>query len=245
MSKRARFDEAERHSTSPRTARSSRWAAGMLYMLGGALVLTLSGCTLWTVRSLHPAAGTETAGSIVPGQPGFDAAGYANSIWASQVVPTVDESATDLQTLLTALKADPAGAEQKYGHREGQRPYNFLVKGEAKVLSVDTTLRAGTAKLDLAPGDGQADATLQVGPVIQGTSLRDALPFIQFQMFTNQIEYADVSGALNDHVLKDSIGSLDVTSLAGKTIDFEGAFTLGEDGSLTNVLITPVKIQVK
>jgi hypothetical protein len=36
-----------------------------------------------------------------------------------------------------------------------------------------------------------------------------------------------------------------VAGLAGKTIDFEGAFTLGEDGSLTNVLITPVKIQVK
>ena len=245
MSKTATIDKTEPQGTEPRTMRSTRWAAATLCMLGAALVLTLSGCTLWTVRSLHPAAGTETAGSIVPGQPGFDPVGYVNSIWAGKVVPTVDESATDLQTLLTALKADPAGAEQKYGHREGQRPYNFLVKGEAKVLSVDTTLRAGTAKLDLAPGDGQADATLQVGPVIQGTSLRDALPFIQFQMFTNQIEYANISGALNDHVLKDGIGSLDVASLAGKTIDFEGAFTLGEDGSLTNVLITPVKIQVK
>ena len=245
MSKFAEIDKARAQRTRPRSLRSSRWAVATLCMLGGALVLTLSGCTLWTVRSLHPAAGTETAGSIVPGQPGFDPVGYVNSIWASQVVPTVDGSATDLQTLLTALKADPASAEQKYGHREGQRPYNFLVKGEAKVLSVDTTLRAGTAKLDLTPGDGQADATLQVGPVIQGTSLRDALPFIQFQMFTNQIEYANVSGALNDHVLKDGIGSLDVASLAGKTIDFEGAFTLGEDGSLTNVLITPVKIQVK
>src|SRR6476646_6347925 len=108
MSKTARIDETGPQRTEPRTMRRSRWAAATLCMLGAALVLTLSGCTLWTVRSLHPAAGTETAGSIVPGQPGFDPVGYVNSIWASKVVPTVDESATDLQTLLTALKADPA-----------------------------------------------------------------------------------------------------------------------------------------
>ena len=130
-------------------------------------------------------------------------------------MPTVDQSATDLKTLLDRLKADRAGASQKYGHREGQRPYNFLVKGEGKVLSADTTSRAGKIKVDLAPGDGQPDATIQVGPVIQGTAVRDALPFIQFNLFTNQLEYANVSGALNDHVVKDAIGNLDVAGLAG------------------------------
>lgn len=209
---------------------------------GVALILSLTGCTLWTVRSLHPAAGAASGQSAEPGKPGFSPVAYVDSIWQSKVLTTVQEQAVDLPTLLAALKADPEGAKQKYGHHEGQRPYNFLVKGEGKVLAVDTSSRSGTVKVDLAPGDGQPDATIQVGPVIRGTSLRDALPFIQFNLFTNQIEYADVSNALNDHVIKDAIGNLAVPGLQGKTVDFLGAFTLDDTGA---VLITPVKLQAK
>ncbi len=214
----------------------------LLGLLGGLLVLSLTGCTLWTVRSLHPPAGAAGSAVIEPGKPGFNAAAYVDSIWQSKVLPTVQEQGTDLPTLLAALKADPAAAKQKYGHREGQRPYNFLVKGAGKVLTVDTASRSGTIKVDLAPGDGTPDATIQVGPVLRGTSLRDALPFIQFNMFTNQLEYADVSNQLSDRVLKDTIGALDVPGLQGKTVTFQGAFTLDESGS---VLITPVLLQAK
>jgi predicted lipoprotein len=41
-------------------------------------------------------------------------------------------------------------------------------------------------------------AIIQTGPVIRGTALRDALPFIQFSQFTNQLEYARVANVLND-----------------------------------------------
>jgi predicted lipoprotein len=211
-------------------------------IVGVALILSLTGCTLWTVRSLHPAAGAAGGQSAEPGKPGFSPAAYVDSIWQSKVLPTAQDQGVNLPTLLAALKADPEAAKQKYGHHEGQRPYNFLVKGEGKVLTVDTSSRAGTAKVDLAPGDGKPDAAIQVGPVIRGTSLRDALPFIQFNMFTNQIEYADVSNQLNDHVVKDAIGALDVAGLQGKTLAFEGAFTLDDTGE---VLITPVKLQAK
>jgi len=213
----------------------------LVCLLGGGL-LALTGCTLWTVRSLHPAAGATGGQSIEPGKPGFSAAAYVDSIWQSKVLPTVQEQAVDLPALLAALKADPAAAKQKYGHREGQRPYNFLVKGEGKVLTVDTSSRSRMIKIDLLPGDGQPDATIQVGPVIRGTALRDALPFIQFNMFTNQLEYADVSNQLTDRVLKDVTGNLDVPGLQGKTVTFEGAYTLDESG---DTLITPVKLQAK
>jgi predicted lipoprotein len=217
-------------------------AAVFAGIVGVALMLSLTGCTLWTVRSLHPATGAAGGASAEPGKPGFSPAAYADSIWQSKVLPTVHEQAVDLPTLLAALKADPEGAKQKYGHHEGQRPYNFLVKGEGKVLTVDTSSRTGKANVDLAPGDGKPDAAIQVGPVIRGTSLRDALPFIQFNLFTNQIEYADVSNQLNDHVIKDAIGDLDVPGLQGKTLTFEGAFTLDPTG---DVLVTPVKLEAK
>jgi predicted lipoprotein len=214
-------------------------------VLGLGLMLALSGCTLWTVRSLHPAEGETPAGGTEPGQPGFSAGAYVDSIWDSKVLPEAETKSTKLDTLLEALRANPDAAKEQYGHREGQRPYNFLVNGEAKVLSVDTASRAGTVKIDLLPGDGQADATLQVGPVIRGTSIRDALPFIQFNMFVNQLQYASVSNAMNEKVSKDVIGDLDLANLAGKTIDFRGAFTLEERGNANDVLITPIKITVK
>lgn len=234
-----------------RASRGKRHQAGMHLpvrallgtgLLGVMLIVSLTGCTLWTVRSLHPAAGATGGQVIEPGKPGFSAAAYVDSIWASKVLPTVQTQATDLSTLLAALKADPEGAKQKYGHHEGQRPYNFLVKGEGKVLTVDTTSRSGTSKIDLLPEDGQPDATIQVGPVLRGTSLRDALPFIQFNQFTNQLEYADVSNQLNDRVIKETIGNLNVSGLQGKTVAFQGAFTLSDRGE---VLITPVQLQIR
>jgi predicted lipoprotein len=228
--------------TSARQSRQhSVWTFVLVCLFGAALAMSLAGCTPWTIRPISAEGGSQGQG-VVPGKPGFSATAYVGSIWDSQVLPTVQAKATDLQTLLTALKADPEAAKQQYGHHEGQRPYNFLVKGEAKVLAVDTSTRSGSLKIDLAPGDGQQDAAIQLGPVIRGTSLRDALPFIQFNQFTNQLEYADVSNQLNDRVAKDVIGKLDLPSLQGKTIEFQGAFTFSQGGT---VLITPVKLQVK
>jgi predicted lipoprotein len=219
------------------------WQFVVVRLLGAMLVLSLAGCTPWTIRPINGGGDSQGQGQgAVPGKPGFSAKAYIDSMWDSQVLPTAQEKAIDLQTLLTALKADPEKAKQQYGHREGQRPYNFLVKGEAKVLSVDTSSRSGRLKIDLAPGDGQEDAAIQIGPVIRGTSLRDALPFIQFNLFTNQLEYADVSNQLNERVVKDVVGKLDMSSLQGKTVEFQGAFTLSSGG---DVLITPVKLQAK
>ncbi len=212
--------------------------AALIALVAAALV----GCAPWTIRPIADANSAQAqASGIVPGKPGFSPKAYADSIWASQVLPTVSEKANDLATVLAALKADPNAARQKYGHHEGTRPYNFLVKTEAKVLAVDTTLRSGTLKLDLLPEDGAADATVQLGPVLKGTALRDALPFIQFNQFTNQLEYADVSNELNELVLKQVLGTIDPASLAGKTVVVEGAFTQGAGG----VLIIPTKLQAK
>jgi predicted lipoprotein len=219
--------------------------AALACVLGVGLLLSLSGCTLWTVKSLRPAEGEVPVGSAVPGEAGFTPQAYVDAIWESKVVPAAENDSTELGALLEALRANLDAAKEQYGHREGQRPYNFLVKGEAKVLSVDTASRAGTVKIDLLPADGQPDATLQVGPVIRGTSIRDALPFIQFNLFVNQLEYASVSNTMNERVAADVIGDLDLATLQGKTIEFLGAFTLEERATVDDVLITPIKITVK
>ena len=66
-----------------------------------------------------------------------------------------------------------------------------LAKGEGRVKQADE----GRLVLD-------SGVTVLTGPVIRGTALRDALPFIQFSQFTNQLEYARVSNALNDRSVK-------------------------------------------
>ena len=75
---------------------------------------------------------------------------------------------------------------------------NLFVKGRAVVTSVDTRSRVGLALLDLTPADGRADGALQIGPVLRGTALRDALEFVKFGDFVNQIAFAEVATALNE-----------------------------------------------
>jgi len=95
----------------------------------------------------------------------------------------------------------------------------------ARALTLDTTSRAGKLLLDLEPADGQPDAAMLTGPVILGTSVRDAAGFIEFTNFANQLDYADVSNELNQRVLDTVIAPLDLEALPGRTITVHGAWT--------------------
>ena len=80
--------------------------------------------------------------------------------------------------------------------------------------------------------------------MIRGTALRDALGFIRFTDFTNQIEFAAVANALNDRVAAAVLAPLDFETLAGRTISFIGAVdtrAVREDGAIE---IVPVRIAV-
>ncbi len=208
-----------------------------LLMLG--LLLLLASCKLATIRPLDPKTGKAI---INEEEQGFNATRYVEERWNDPLLTTVESSATDLKTLLTELAADKDKASTRYGKREGSSPYNFLVKGQAKLLAVDTSSRAGLAQLDLEPFDGTADVSLAIGPVIKGTGLRDALPFISFNDFVNQLEFADASKALHQRVMDEVIGKTDLANAVGKTINFSGAFTLSD---LSNIVITPVRLEVQ
>jgi predicted lipoprotein len=203
------------------------------------LMLLLDSCKLATIRPLDP----ETGKAIInEEEQGFNATRYVKERWNDPLLTTVESSATDLKTLLTELAADKDKASTAYGKREGSSPYNFLVKGQARLLAIDTSSRAGLAQLDLEPFDGVPDAALAVGPVIKGTGLRDALPFISFNDFVNQLEFADVSKALHQRVMDEVLAKTDLTNAVGKTINFAGAFTLSD---INKIVITPVRLEVQ
>lgn len=213
-----------------------RWLLTLLSLL------LISGCTLATVRPLDP-----TTGKAIIGDESqqFNAVTLAVQLWEAKVIPELQQNATPSATLLGALRADASAAAEKYGHRPGaEQPYSFMISGTGQVIEVNTTSRAGLATVD-TNNDGQPDLSLAIGPVIRGTALRDAMPFINFNQFTNQMDYAAVSNQLNALVNEKVLKPLgDLPSLQGKTVTFSGAFTLEGQVDAHDIVVTPVILTV-
>lgn len=183
-----------------------------------AAALSLTACVPWTVRPLDD--GKQTATGV------SNPVEFAASIWDSKVVPTITRDAVDARALLDAFGANPEAARTKFGKRESGGPAYYMVKGEGRVLAVNVASRARTITIDVAPFDGTADVSVQAGPVLRGTSLRDATGLVHFTDFVNQIQYAEAGNALNDRVWKTVLESLDIARLPRKTVSFAG--TVGE-----------------
>ncbi|MGY5777439.1 DUF2291 family protein [Rhizobium sp. LEGMi135b] len=168
----------------------------------------------------------------------FDPAAKVDAIWQSQVLPAIDKRAGDIKTVLQAIAANPDEAGAKYGNprKQASSPWTYAVKLNGKIVATDTASRAGTLDVDV-DGDGKADAKVQIGPAIRGTALRDALDFLDFNEFRNQIEWAQFGKAFNEKANSSFLAALPRDGLTGKTITVTGAFPLPASGQLP--LITP------
>jgi predicted lipoprotein len=220
-------------TSSVSTARpgSRRW----IWLAGGALLLLL----LVVVKPpfvIKPLAGPG-AGSQAAESKGVQ---FAEKVWESKVLPTIQEKAQDMAKILPEIRADPAAAGEKYGRRESTNPYSYIVKGTGKVTEVHTESQAGTMILEV-PGLEEKIA-LQIGPVVRGTALRDATGAAPFDQFTNQLDYADVSKEMNKRAVKEAFSNIAPSSLSGKSITFFGAFTF-DPRSKGLILVTPVKVE--
>ena len=183
--------------------------------------LDLTACKI--IKTPEPGAATE----IVSGEAGDDAriAALLDETLQGQLLPLIRTKATDNTALRTAILAGLDAAGATYGNRgagEGAA-WNFAVKGQGQVVEANLKSRARTAGLDI-DGDGKADLTLQLGPVIKGTSLRDVAPIYDFNDFRDQIEFAKLGRAINDRVAV--ILALPEGDLLGHTLGFTGAVTL-------------------
>lgn len=193
----------------------------------------LSSCTLAVIRPINE----DTAAKA-----GFNAVKYVDDLWVSKLIPTIQKEAVDFQTILAAIDKNKDAAIKQYGHRSGTGSYSFMVKGEVKAVSVDTTSRAGILNVEFAPYDGSTPAKIAIGPVIAGNAVRDAVGFIQFNDFTNQLDFADVSKELNKRVTNVVVKQIDLNTISGKMISFYGAFTLDDR---TKIIITPIILEAK
>ncbi|WP_321475818.1 DUF2291 domain-containing protein [uncultured Paludibaculum sp.] len=181
------------------------------------LSLGLVSCVPWTVRPIQPETAAPT-GSTATANP----AAYVDSIWLAKLLPSVSTSAVEARVLLDALAASPEQAITRYGRREPDAPPYFVVKGAGTVVSVDTHSRQGLLLVDIAPFDRRPDMSIQIGPVLRGTSLRDATGIVHFSDFVNQLQFADVGNELNNRVLKTVLANLEPTQLKGRIVSFTG-----------------------
>lgn len=199
-------------------------------------VIAPAGCKL--VKTEAPA-GADGSGSADPDD--ILVAGIVTDTYDAKLLPLIDSKAVDAATLLADIKAGLEAAGKAHGNKgagEGA-PWAFPVKGSGKVVGEDRKSRA--AKLDIdVNGDNAADLTVQLGPVVKGTALRDIAPFYVFTEFRDQIQFAKLSRALNDR----AIGALNVpeASLAGATVTFSGAFSV--NAPTAPVVVTPVTLGV-
>lgn len=199
----------------------------------GLAVLAPAGCKI--VKTAPPATGAAA-------DPDAEKiAGIVAQTYDAKLLPLITGTATDAATLLPKMRADLDAAGKAAGHQPGadDAAWVFAVKGSGTVTAEDRKSRAATLDVDVN-GDGKADLTLQLGPVVMGTALRDIAPFYDFNDFRDQIQFARLARALNDRAaaaLKPG-----TAPLLGKTVSFTGVFEV-HSGS-EKVMVLPIALSV-
>ena len=166
----------------------------------------------------------------------FDPASFAVENYETEIVPQIEKEAVPLATLLTDLAG--GADEADFGNSSGTASsYSFPVT----FRGVAGTPAGGVVPIAVDGVPADVTVQLQVGPALNGTALRDVTGTISFDQFTNQLEYQKVGTELNNQVKATVLDSLDVASLAGKTVTVTGAYTRVNPALVS---VVPVKLEV-
>lgn len=196
------------------------------------------------------AAGAAATGGQAPPPGGqftnqaFDPKAQVADIWTAKVLPALQARAGEFNALRTAMKVNLDAAGAQHGHRERGEgaAWNFATTLKGRIVGGDATLSAAKVDVD-TDGDGKADAQLQIGPIIRGTALRDALPFISFTAYTNQVEFAQVANAFNDHAAAQALQGLPRDKLMGRAVEVLGVFTTDDAAEMPVILPVQMKVE--
>src|SRR5215467_13969667 len=94
-------------------------------------VLVVVSTSCWTVRPIDSDQGVSESATLSP-------AAYVNSQWSSKLLPAVESSAVDARAFLDSYFKSPADALARWGRHEANGPVYLMVKGEGRVISIDT-----------------------------------------------------------------------------------------------------------
>ena len=205
--------------------RASR--APLIGLVAGVVLVAAMALSTKVVRTDDPS-------GAVPGV--FTPATYGKAQFP-KVRDAILAKAVDAATLAAALAKDPAAAAKTYGVAVGSGT-EFAVSFKGVAGKEDS----GVYDVAVEGVPAPIRVSVQTGPAIMGTDLRDAPGTIAFGQFTNQIDYQNAASALNREMKAQVLSKVDASALAGKTISVIGVFRQGETPGPW--LVTPVKLDV-
>ena len=88
---------------------------------------------------------------------------------------------------------------------------------------------------------GGVVVSVQTGPALTGTALRDVTGQTTFDMFENQIDYAQVGLSLNEPLKAGVLAENDLASMVGRRVTVVGAFAYSDPA---HIVVTPVSVEV-
>ena len=164
-----------------------------------------------------------------------DPVAYAEGAYDSTIA-YVKNNALDLTGLVTDLRTDEEGTSQSRGARDGEAAYTF------PATVTGTVEKGGFGQVNMAVDGmpGGVVVSVQTGPALTGTALRDVTGQTTFDMFENQIDYAQVGLSLNEPLKTGVLAENDLASMTGQKVTIVGAFAYSDP---THVVITPVSIE--
>ena len=182
----------------------------------------------------------------------FDPKAFVDGIWESKLIPTINEKAVDLSLVLGKIKPDDSGfasidslipITNNYGLITVGEAHAYIVKGQGKVVDVNTKTSIGTLELMLDGYTGPIKVKFYIGPRIPSdeSSVRDAVGFINFGDFKEQTEYGKVGLEINKRSMSQVDLPPDKDTLQGKMISFYGVFTI-RTFNLTKIDMNEIKI---
>jgi len=182
----------------------------------------------------------------------FDPKAFVDEIWESKLIPTINEKAVDLSLVLGKIKPDDSGftsidslipITKNYGLITVGEAHVYIVKGQGKVINVNTKTSIGTLEILLDGYTGPIKIIFYIGPRISSdeSSVRDAVGFINFGDFKEQTEYGKVGLEINKRSMSQVNLPTEKDSLQDKMISFHGVFTI-RTFNLTKINMNEIKI---
>ena len=164
-------------------------------------------------------------------------------IWASKVIPYLNQKAGPFAEVDALAKSDAKAAGEKYGNprKQANSPWTYAARVEGRIVAANTQSRAGSIDVDV-DGDGKADVRAQIGPALRGTALRDVLDFVNFNEFTNQIDFAQYGKSFNTYSDRTVLSKLPREALEGRTARLLGAYVPASGTDLP--LLTPAEAEI-
>ena len=133
------------------------------------------------------------------------------------MLPYLKGKAGAFQEVSKLAASDAKAAGEKYGNpkKQANSPWTYVATVKGKIVASNTQSRAATIDVDV-DGDGKADLRAQIGPALRGTALRDALDFVDFNSFKNQIDFAQFGKSFNTYANANVLSKLPRDGLDGR-----------------------------